>query len=185
MEMSKDGVLPSEWGLLRPPSGGRHEVSRRARDWSAPGVAAGVGKVVEVGQDRGGRRGVHAGTSVGWISHGPSPGRVISHPKVPEIPLAPPGQFTQHSAMALGPAGIADGREWEAGNRPRIPDGRGGATRQERFRPRNSSGSLTSQGFGSIDTCRLTTAVHPSIIFPNAASCSGKNTQYISSSLGS
>jgi hypothetical protein len=40
------------------------------------------------------------------------------------------------------PAGIADGWEREAGNRPGIPGGRRGATRQGRVRPRKSSGSL-------------------------------------------
>jgi hypothetical protein len=51
------------------------------------GLASRDGRVVDVGEERGGRGGVHAWTSVGWIGHGRSPGRLIADPGVTEVPL--------------------------------------------------------------------------------------------------
>jgi hypothetical protein len=58
------------------------------------GLAAGVGQVAEERQDRGRRTGLHAGSSWEWIGDGPSPGRRVADPSIPEIPLAPLGQLT-------------------------------------------------------------------------------------------
>src|SRR5208337_494817 len=51
------------------------------------GLAAGVGEVAEVGQDRGRSRTGHAGDSLVWIGDGPSSGRLVAASSVPEIPL--------------------------------------------------------------------------------------------------
>ncbi len=43
-----------------------------------------------------------------WIGDGPSAGRLVAASSVPEIPLAPLGQTTQHSAMAPGKEQLPD-----------------------------------------------------------------------------
>src|SRR5262249_1141962 len=64
------------------------------------GLTAGVRQVAEVVQDRGRGGTGHARDSWMWIGDGPSSGHQVAASSVPEIPLAPPGQITQHSAMA-------------------------------------------------------------------------------------
>jgi hypothetical protein len=70
------------------------------------GLAAGVGQVAEVGQDRG--RGRTGQARISWvkIGDGPCSGRRVAGSSVAEITLAPLVQVTQHSAIApLAPPG--------------------------------------------------------------------------------
>ena len=73
-----------------------------------PSLTAGVGQVAEVVQDRGRGGTGHARNSWVWIGDGPSSGRLVADSSVPEIPLAPLGQITQHSAMATWGRWIRD-----------------------------------------------------------------------------